>query len=53
MQQPQSAVDLTEEEYDRLLLELINESRSGVLHQVDIVNGLIELSQNGCLPGDK
>ena len=50
---PQSAVDLTEEEYDRLLLELMNESKSGILHQVDVVSGFIELSQNGCLPGAK
>ena len=49
----QSAVDLTEEEYDRLLLELMNESKSGILHQVDVVCGFIELSQNGCLPGEK
>ena len=50
---PQSAVHLTEEEYNRLLLELMNESKSGVLHQVDVAKGLIELNQNGCLPGDK
>ena len=44
---------MTEEEYDRLLLELMNESKSGILHQVDVVSGFIELSQNGCLPGAK
>ena len=49
----QSAVDLTEAEYDRLLFEMVNESKAGVLHQVDIANGLTELSQNACLPGDK
>ena len=46
-------VDLTEAEYDRLLMEMVNESKAGSLHQVDIANGLTELSQNACLPGDK
>ena len=48
----QSAVDWTDAEYDRLLVEMVNESRIHSLHQVDIANGLAELSQNGCLPGD-
>jgi len=29
------------------------ESKAGLLHQVDIANGLAELNQNACLPGDK
>ena len=49
----QSAVDLTDVEYDRLLMEMVNESKAGLLHQVDVSNGLAELSQNACLPGDK
>lgn len=50
---PQSAVDLVDAEYDRLLVEMVNESKANMLHQVDLTNGLTELSQNGCLPGDK
>lgn len=46
-------VDLTDVEYDRLLMEMVNESKAGLLHQVDIANGLAELSQHACLPGDK
>lgn len=49
----QSAVDLTDVEYDRLLMEMVNESKAGLLHKVDVSNGLAELSQNACLPGDK
>lgn len=49
----QSAVDLTDAEYDRLLVEMANESRDHSLHLVDITNGLAELSQNRCLPCDK
>ena len=40
-------------EYIRLQMELLDESKAGSLHQVDIANGLTELSQNACLPGDK
>jgi len=36
-----------------LLMEMVNESKAGLLHQVDVSNGLAELSQNACLPGDK
>ena len=46
-------VDLTDVEYDRLLMEMVNESKAGLLHQVDVSNGLAELSQNACLPGDR
>ena len=31
----------------------VNESMADSLHQVDIANGLAELSQHACLPGDK
>lgn len=37
-------------EYIRLQMELINESLAKQLHQVDIANGLSELSTNVCLP---
>lgn len=47
----QSAVDLTDEEYNRLLIELVNESKANMLHQVDIKNNMVELSQKACLPG--
>ena len=47
----QSAVDVVDDEYDRLLVEMVNESKVNQLHQVDITNGLAELSQNACLPG--
>jgi len=40
-------------EYIRLLREMVDESKEGLLHQVDIANGLAELCQNACLPGDK
>lgn len=43
---PQSAVDLTDEEYNRLLVEMIKESQVHNLHQVDVTNGLSEISQN-------
>ena len=50
---PQSAVDLVEQEYSRMLLEMVNESRSNVLHQVDIANELVELERHACLPGEQ
>ena len=49
----QAAVDLVNAEYTRLQVEVFNESKANMLHQVDITNGLAELSQNECLPGDK
>lgn len=48
----QAAVDLVNAEYTRLQMEVFNESKSHGLHQVDITNGLAELSQACCLPGD-
>ena len=48
-----AAVDLVNAEYTRLQMEVFNESKANMLHQVDITNGLAELSQNECLPGDK
>ena len=48
-----SAVDLTDAEYNRLLVEMLNESRASMLHQVDITNDLAELNCNICLPGDR
>ena len=45
----QSAVDLTDEEYDRLLVEMAIESQSKKLHLVNVENGLAEISQNGSL----
>ena len=48
-----SMVNISNAEYLRLVNELFNESKTNQLHQVDITNGLAELSQNACLPGDK
>jgi len=50
---PQAAVDLVNVEYTRLQMEVFNESKANMLHQVDVANGLAELSQNGCLSGDE
>ena len=40
---PQGIVDLVDEEYDRLLVEMVMENNSRTLHQVDIKNSLTEL----------
>lgn len=40
---PQGIVDLVDEEYDRLLVEMVMENNSKNLHQVDIRNSLAEL----------
>lgn len=40
---PQGIVDLVDEEYDRLLLEMVMENNNKTLHQVDINNSLAEL----------
>lgn len=42
----QAVVDLVASEYTRLQMEVFNESKAGLLHQVDIANGMLELSQN-------
>jgi mRNA-degrading endonuclease RelE of RelBE toxin-antitoxin system len=42
---PQSAVDLVDSEYGRLIKEMTDECLAHTLHQVDIFNGLAELSQ--------
>ena len=42
---PQSAVDLVDSEYGRLVNEMTDESLAHTLHQVDIFNSLAELSQ--------
>ena len=47
-----SMVNISNAEYLRLVNEVFNESKANRLHQVDITNGLAELSQNGCLPGE-
>ena len=46
---PQSAVDLVDAEYVRLLEEMIAESKCHSLHQVDIANSLAELSSMASL----
>ena len=46
---PQGTVDLVDEEYDRLLMEMVHESQLKSLHQVDIANLLAELSTEGTL----
>ena len=43
---PQGIVDLVDEEYDRLLLEMVTENNNKTLHQVDINNSLVELDTN-------
>lgn len=40
---PQGIVDIVDEEYDRLLLEMVTENNNKTLHQVDIKNSLAEL----------
>ena len=40
---PQGIVDLVDEEYDRLLLEMVTENNNKTLHQVDINNSIAEL----------
>lgn len=50
---PQSAVDLIDSEYGRLVVEMTQESKANQLHQVDIAAGLFELSQSACLVDDK
>ena len=40
---PQGIVDLVDEEFDRLLLEMVMENNNKTLHQVDIKNFLAEL----------
>ena len=49
---PQAAVDLVNAEYTRLQMEVYNESKAKKLHQVDISNGLAEIGQKACLPGN-
>ena len=46
---PQGTVDLVDEEYDRLLMEMVQESQAKVLHQVDITSLLTELSTEATL----
>ena len=46
---PQSAVDLVDSEYGRLIVEMTEESMANALHQVDVTNGLTELSVNASL----
>ena len=41
---PQGVIDVVDEEYDRLLVEMVLENDSKSLHQVDINNSLAELS---------
>ena len=43
---PQGIIDLVDEEYDRLLLEMVTENNNKTLHQVDINNSLAELDTN-------
>ena len=43
---PQGIVDIVDEEYDRLLLEMVTENNNKTLHQVDINNSLAELDTN-------
>ena len=47
---PQCAVDLVDNEYGRLIVEMTQESLANALHQVDITNGLVELCQSASIP---
>ena len=40
---PQGIVDLVDEEYDRLLVEMVTENKTKTLHKVDVKNSLAEL----------
>ena len=44
--------DLEDAEYDRLLVELLQENASHILHQVDISNSLADLSSTASLSED-
>ena len=46
---PQGRTDISDDEYDRLLMEMIEESSAHLLHQVDIANSLVELSKTTSL----
>lgn len=46
-----SMVNISNAEFLRLVNEVLNESKANMLHQVDVTNGLAELSQNGSLAG--
>ena len=46
---PQSAEDLVDAEYARLIEEMTEESKDNALHQVDINDSLAELSTTGTL----
>ena len=46
---PQGIVDIADAEYDRLLEEMIVESKCHSLHQVDIANSLAEISTSASL----
>lgn len=48
-----SMVNISNAEYLRLVNEVLNESKANKLHQVGVTNGFEELSENGCLPGDR
>ena len=41
---PQGIIDVVDEVYDRLLVEMVSENNSKSLHQVDINNSLAEYS---------
>lgn len=46
---PKGINNLVDEEYDRLLLEMMEESKANSLHQVDVQNGLTEISFTGSI----
>lgn len=47
-----SMVNISNAEYIRLINEVLDENSNGKLHEVDVTNGLAELSQKASLPGD-
>lgn len=46
---PKGINDLVDAEYNRLLLEMMEESKANSLHQVDVLNNLAEISLTGSL----
>ncbi len=46
---PQGRIDISDEEYDRLLIEMIEESSAHSLHQIDIANSCAEITETASL----
>lgn len=46
---PQGVIDIVDEEYDRLLVEMVTENNSNSLHRVNINDSLAELSTSASM----